>query len=210
MAVMSIKRKNVSQKIVLASSNKGKLRELADLLADFDCEVMTQSELGVESAPEIAFTFVENALIKARHACEKTGLPSISDDSGLVVGYLNGQPGVHSARFAGEHSNDKKNIELLLRQLIDVPSEQRGAYFVSVCVFMRTFDDPSPIITQGIWHGRILLEPIGEYGFGYDPVFYVPTHHCSSAQLDPDIKNQISHRGLAMSDLRARLEQCLR
>jgi XTP/dITP diphosphohydrolase len=200
----------MSNKIVLASGNDGKLKELAELMADFDCEVMTQSELGVESAPETALTFVENALIKARHACEKTGLPSISDDSGLVVAALNGEPGVHSARFAGEHANDQKNIELLLRQLIDVPNTQRSAYFVSVCVFMRKFDDPSPIITQGIWHGQILLEPIGNYGFGYDPVFYVPTHHCSAAQLDPDIKNQISHRGLAMNDLRLRLEQCLR
>lgn len=197
-------------RIVLASSNQGKLKELAELLADFNCEVVTQSELGVESAPEIASTFVENALIKARHACEKTGLPSISDDSGLVVAALNDAPGVHSARFAGEHSNDQKNIALLLKQLSDISNDDRGAYFVSVCVFMRKANDPSPIITQGIWHGKILLEPIGDYGFGYDPVFFVPTHHCSAAQLDPDIKNQISHRGLAMNALRARLQECLR
>lgn len=200
----------MSQKIVLASGNQGKLKELADLVADFDFEVMAQSELGVESAPETAHTFVENALIKARHACEKTGLASISDDSGLVVAALNGEPGVRSARFAGEHSNDKKNIELLLHELIEVPNEERNAYFVSVCVFMRTANDPSPIVTQGVWHGRILLAPIGEYGFGYDPVFYVPTHHCSAAQLDPDLKNQISHRGLAMHALRTELERCYR
>jgi XTP/dITP diphosphohydrolase len=200
----------MSQKIVLASSNQGKLKELAELVADFDFEVMTQSELGVEAANETALTFVENALIKARHACEKTGLPSISDDSGLVVAYLNGQPGVRSARFAGDHSNDKKNIELLLHELIEVPNDERNAYFVSVCVFMRTADDPSPIVTQGTWHGKILLAPIGDYGFGYDPVFYVPTHHCSAAQLDPEIKNQISHRGLAMNALRIELERCYR
>jgi XTP/dITP diphosphohydrolase len=199
----------MSKRLVLASGNQGKVRELAQMLADFDYEVLSQTELGIESVPETAVTFVENALLKARHACIATGLPAISDDSGLVVPYLNGEPGVHSARFAGEHGNDKKNIELLLHELIDVGSEDRNAYFVSVCVFMRTANDPSPIVTQGIWHGSILFEAIGEYGFGYDPVFYVPTHHCSSAQLDPDIKNQISHRGLAMMHLRQELAQCL-
>ncbi len=200
----------MSKRLVLASGNQGKVKELAQMLADFDYEVLSQTELGIESVPETALTFVENALLKARHACERTGLPSISDDSGLVVPYLNGEPGVHSARFAGEHGNDKKNIQLLLHELIDVSSEDRKAYFVSVCVFMRTANDPSPIVTQGVWHGSILFDPIGEYGFGYDPVFYVPTHHCSSAQLDPDIKNQISHRGLAMMQLRQELAQCLR
>ncbi len=190
------------RKIVLASGNAGKLKELAQMLADFNCEIVSQAELGVEGAAETALTFVENALIKARHVCERTGLPAISDDSGLVVPALDGKPGVYSARFAGDHSNDKKNMDLLLHQMIDLPNEQRHAYFVSVCVFMRKFNDPSPIVTQGIWHGRILFEPIGENGFGYDPVFYVPTHHCSSAQLDPDVKNQISHRGIAMQALR--------
>lgn len=200
----------MSQKIVLASSNHGKLKELAELLADFNCEVTNQSELGVESAPETATTFVENALIKARHACEKTGLPAIADDSGLVVAALNDAPGVKSARFSGAHATNEKNIELVLHQMTDIPNENRQAYFISVCVFMRSALDPSPIITQGIWHGQILLEPIGTHGFGYDPIFYVPTHHCSAAQLDPDIKNQISHRGIAMQELRLRLQQCLR
>ncbi len=196
----------MSQKIVLASGNQGKLKELADLLMDFDCNVVTQVELGVESAPETALTFVENALIKARHACEKTGLPAISDDSGLVVKALNDAPGVRSARFSGEAASDKNNIELVLHQLTDVPSSERSAYFISVCIFMRKVDDPCPIIATGIWHGQILLEPIGQFGFGYDPIFYVPTHHCSAAQLDPDIKNQISHRGLAMQQLRRALQ----
>jgi XTP/dITP diphosphohydrolase len=199
----------MTHKIVLASGNQGKLAELSEILADFNCEVITQSELGVESAPETAVTFVENALIKARHACEKTGLPAISDDSGLVVAALNDQPGVRSARFSGENATDQKNIELLLHQLSDVPNEDRDAFFVSVCVFMRHATDPSPIISQGIWHGKILLEPIGTHGFGYDPIFYVPTHHCSAAQLDPDIKNQISHRGIAMHQLRQALQQSL-
>lgn len=189
------------QKIVLASSNSGKLRELSELLADFNCEVVNQSELGVESAAETAVTFVENALIKARHACEQTGLPSISDDSGLVVAALNDAPGVRSARFSGDNANDKNNIALLLHQLSDIENVARQAYFVSVCVLMRYKDDPSPIITQGIWHGQILLEPIGHNGFGYDPVFYVPTHHCSAAELDPTVKNQISHRAQAMQQL---------
>ena len=195
----------MSQKIVLASGNQGKLKELADLLVDFDCTVVTQVELGVESAPETALTFVENALIKARHACEKTGLPAISDDSGLVVQALNNAPGVRSARFSGSDASDKKNIELVLHQSTDIPNSDRSAYFVSVCVFMRAIEDPCPIITTGIWHGQILLEPIGQFGFGYDPIFYVPTHHCSAAQLDPEIKNQISHRGLAMQQLQLAL-----
>ncbi len=200
-----------TQKIVLASNNHGKLHEFsAQMLEDFNYEILTQTELGVETVPENAMTFVENALLKARHACEATGLAAISDDSGLVVPHLNGEPGVHSARFAGEHGNDKKNIELLLHELIDVPNEERDAYFVSVCVFMREYNDPSPIVTQGIWHGKILLEPIGTYGFGYDPVFYVPTHHCSAAQLDSDIKNQISHRGLAMQQLQRALKEYIK
>lgn len=184
------------QKIVLATGNKGKVKEFADLLAPLSVEVIPQKELGVEDVPETGTTFIENAIIKARHAAKVTGLPAIADDSGLAVRALGGAPGIYSARFAGENATDSDNIAKLLTQL-DGEAERR-AYFICVLVMMRHADDPTPIISQGLWHGNITETPFGEGGFGYDPVFYVPELKCTSAELDKATKNSLSHRGQAI------------
>jgi XTP/dITP diphosphohydrolase len=192
--------------IVLASGNPGKLREFAQILADFHLEVVPQSQFQVPDAEETGLTFVENALIKARNAAQSTGLPAISDDSGIEVDALNGAPGIYSARFAGIGASDDDNNRLLLDKLKGVPEEQRTARYHCVIVYMRFATDPMPLICQGTWEGRILHEGRGEHGFGYDPFFYVPTHDCSSAELPPDVKNQLSHRGQALRALRAAFE----
>ena len=193
------------QKLVLASGNKGKLREMSAILAPLDYEVHTQSEFDVPVVPETGTTFVENAIIKARNAARHTGLPAIADDSGIEVDALAGAPGVYSARFSGPGANDASNNALLIEKLRDVPEAKRTARYRAVIVFMAHGDDPSPIICEGSWEGRIALEPRGDNGFGYDPYFYVPTHHCHSAELSPEEKNAISHRGQALGKLVARL-----
>lgn len=190
---------------VLASGNAKKAKELTELLAPKGWQVSLQSELGVVQPAEDGLTFVENALIKARAASEQTGLPAIADDSGLVVPALQGAPGIYSARFAGETASDAENNTKLLSVMHDLVDEQRDAYFVSVIVFLRHAQDPLPIVAQGVWHGRILHQSVGEGGFGYDPMFWVPTHACASAQLPAEIKQRISHRGLAMASLLAQL-----
>lgn len=190
---------------VLASGNAKKAKELTELLAPKGWQVSLQSELGVVQPVEDGLTFVENALIKARAASEQTGLPAIADDSGLVVPALQGAPGIYSARFAGEAASDTENNIKLLSVMHDLVDEQRDAYFVSVIVFLRHAQDPLPIVAQGVWHGRILHQSVGEGGFGYDPLFWVPTHACASAQLAPAVKQRISHRGLAMASLLAQL-----
>lgn len=190
---------------VLASGNAKKAKELTELLAPKGWQVSLQSELGVAQPAEDGLTFVENALIKARAASEQTGLPAIADDSGLVVPALQGAPGIYSARFAGETASDAENNIKLLSVMHDLVDEQRDAYFVSVIVFLRHAQDPLPIVAQGVWHGRILHQSVGEGGFGYDPMFWVPTHACASAQLPAEIKQRISHRGLAMASLLAQL-----
>lgn len=190
---------------VLASGNAKKAKELTELLAPKGWQVSLQSELGVAQPAEDGLTFVENALIKARAASEQTGLPAIADDSGLVVPALQGAPGIYSARFAGETASDAENNIKLLSVMHDLVDEQRDAYFVSVIVFLRHAQDPLPIVAQGVWHGRILHQSVGEGGFGYDPLFWVPTHACASAQLPAEIKQRISHRGLAMASLLAQL-----
>lgn len=190
---------------VLASGNAKKAKELTELLAPKGWQVSLQSELGVAQPAEDGLTFVENALIKARAASEQTGLPAIADDSGLVVPALQGAPGIYSARFAGEAASDTENNIKLLSVMHDLVDEQRDAYFVSVIVFLRHAQDPLPIVAQGVWHGRILHQSVGEGGFGYDPLFWVPTHACASAQLPAEIKQRISHRGLAMASLLAQL-----
>lgn len=190
---------------VLASGNAKKAKELTELLAPKGWQVSLQSELGVAQPAEDGLTFVENALIKARAASEQTGLPAIADDSGLVVPALQGAPGIYSARFAGEAASDTENNIKLLSVMHDLVDEQRDAYFVSVIVFLRHAQDPLPIVAQGVWHGRILHQSVGEGGFGYDPLFWVPTHACASAQLAPEVKQRISHRGLAMASLLAQL-----
>lgn len=190
---------------VLASGNAKKAKELTELLAPKGWQVTLQSELGVVQPAEDGLTFVENALIKARAASEQTGLPAIADDSGLVVPALQGAPGIYSARFAGETASDAENNSKLLSVMHDLVDEQRDAYFVSVIVFLRHAQDPLPIVAQGVWHGRILHQAVGEGGFGYDPLFWVPTHGCASAQLPAEVKQRISHRGLAMASLLAQL-----
>jgi len=193
--------------IVLASSNPGKVREINQLLAGLELQVRPQGEFGVTDAEETGLTFVENAILKARHASSHTGLPAIADDSGLEVDALNGAPGIYSARYAGSGASDQANLEKLLAALQDVPEAQRSARFQCLLVYLRHAGDPTPLICQGTWEGRILFTPRGEYGFGYDPVFHVPTHDCSSAELAPELKNSLSHRGQALRKLVAALPQ---
>lgn len=189
------------QKIVLASNNKGKVRELGQMLSSLDMEVLPQATFNIEDADETGLTFVENAIIKARHASTIAGLPAIADDSGLEVDAIKGAPGIYSARYSGEGATDEKNLLKLLEALKDVPEEKRTARFQCVLVYMRHANDSTPLICQGTWEGLITTEPQGENGFGYDPVFFVPEHNCTSAQLQPEQKNKLSHRGIALSSL---------
>ncbi len=189
------------EKIVLASGNKKKLAELQNLLTPLNIEVVAQSEFDVPEADETGTTFVENAIIKARNACKHTGLPAIADDSGIQVSALRGAPGVFSARFAGVDASDDKNNKLLVELLSDMPDVNRDARYVAVLVLMQHEDDATPIICQGTWEGEIVLEPQGDQGFGYDPHFLVPEKGCTAAQLPPQEKNAISHRGKAMAAL---------
>lgn len=186
-------------KIVLATGNKGKVAELSKLLADQKIEVVPQSDFDVPDVPETGTTFVENAIIKARHAAKITGLPAIADDSGLEVDALRGAPGVISARYSGLNATDQTNNEKLMQAMADV--ENRIARFHCVLVYMRHENDPTPLICHGVWEGSILHEPQGEQGFGYDPLFWVEAHQKSSAELPRDIKNQLSHRGKALEKL---------
>ena len=193
------------KEIILASSNPGKVREINQLLAGLDIKVRPQGEFDVADAEETGLTFVENAILKARNAASHTGLPAIADDSGLEVDALDGAPGIYSARFAGTGASDQANLEKLLADIKDVPEELRTARFQCLLVYMQHATDPTPLICQGTWEGRILFEPSGDNGFGYDPVFYVPTHGCSSANLTAEIKNSLSHRGQALQLLVAAL-----
>lgn len=185
-------------KIVLASNNPGKIQEFTDLLKPFQVEIVPQSDVGVKEAEETGLTFIENAIIKARHASHITGLPAIGDDSGLVVNALSGAPGIYSARYAGTSATAQDNIKKLLNELKDVPEERRGAHFHCVLVLMMQDKDPTPLLCEGKWEGRILQESKGEGGFGYDPIFYVPSENKTAAQLPLAIKNRISHRGIAL------------
>lgn len=189
------------QKIVLATSNTGKVAELSAMLAPWQCEVIPQSQFAIVDADETGLTFIENAIIKARHAAALTGLPAIADDSGLAVDALGGAPGIYSARFAGPNANDQQNIALLLQQLAEVPKAQRQAQFHCVLVFLRHANDPTPLISHGIWHGEIATAPVGEHGFGYDPVFWLPKLAMTAAQLTKSEKQQLSHRGQALQQL---------
>jgi XTP/dITP diphosphohydrolase len=183
------------KQIVLASGNAGKLRELNHILSPIGVELLSQAEFDVPEVAETGLSFVENAIIKARAAAGHTGLPAIADDSGLEVDVLNGEPGIHSARYSGD--GDTANNAKLLRELEGLPEEQRGARFQCVLVYMRHALDPTPLVCQGSWEGRILYAPRGDHGFGYDPLFYVPDQQCSSAELPPEVKNRISHRAKA-------------
>lgn len=188
-------------KIVLATGNQGKVREMADVLSDFGFDVVAQSEFNVSDVAETGTTFIENAIIKARHAAKESGLPAIADDSGLEVDALHGAPGVYSARYSGEGATDQKNIDKMLAAMKDIPEEKRTARFHCVLVLMKHENDPTPLICHGSWEGHITTEQQGENGFGYDPIFWVSEDNCSSAELEPARKKQLSHRGQALKKL---------
>ena len=194
-------------KLVLASGNAGKLVEIREVLADLAIELIAQGELGVGDAEETGASFVENAILKARHAARITGLPALGDDSGICVDALNGAPGLLSARYAGEHGDSSANIAKLLDVLKDVPEEARSAHFFCVIVLLRHAEDPAPLIAEGRWHGHILAAPRGQGGFGYDPIFFDSARNASAAELDSSEKNRISHRGQALARLRELLPQ---
>ncbi len=199
----------MKQKWVLATGNQGKVKEMSELLNSFSIEVLPQSKFNVPDVPETGTTFVENAIIKARHAAKLTGLPAIADDSGLEVDFLNGQPGIYSARYAGELATDQDNIDKLLNKLEGINPEQRKARFQCVLVYLRHELDPTPIICQGTWEGSITESVDGENGFGYDPVFWVESEQSTSAQLSKQRKSELSHRGKALTQLVALLQKQL-
>jgi len=194
-------------RIVLASGNAGKVVELEQLLAGSGVQLVPQTALGVSDADETGLTFVENALIKARHAARITGLPALADDSGICVDALGGAPGLYAARYAGKHGDNAANNAKLLHELAGVPMEKRSAYFIAVLVVLRHADDPAPLIAEGRWHGRILEAPRGTGGFGYDPLFLPAGHDLGAAELDPALKNRLSHRGQALDVLKARFAE---
>lgn len=197
------------QKVVLATGNAGKVRELAHLLADFGLDVVAQTELGVESAEETGLTFIENAILKARHAAAKTGLPAVADDSGLAVDFLGGAPGIYSARYAGIDASDQQNLDKLLVALKDVPQGQRNAQFHCVLVYMRHAEDPTPLVCHGSWPGEIAFAEAGEGGFGYDPIFFVPELGKTAAELTREEKSAVSHRGQALKLLLAAMKEAV-
>lgn len=191
----------MGKRIVLASNNPGKVREIGQLLAGQDIEVLPQNDFNVPEAEETGLTFVENAILKARNATHYSGLPAIADDSGIEVDALSGAPGIYSARFAGVGASDEDNLQKLLRELKDVPEDKRTARFQCLMVYLRHENDPTPLICQGTWEGRILFKASGSGGFGYDPIFYVPEQNCTSAELSAEVKNRFSHRGQAIRQL---------
>lgn len=184
-------------KIVLASGNAGKLKEFSALLSGLDMDVIPQSNFKVSEAEETGLTFVENAIIKARHACLHTGLPAIADDSGIEVDALKGAPGIYSARYSGVGASNQQNLEALLGALKDIPEPQRAARYQCVIVYLRHAEDPTPIICQASWEGKVLMAPTGDGGFGYDPIFWVEAENCSAAELTVQKKHAVSHRGKA-------------
>jgi XTP/dITP diphosphohydrolase len=192
-------------KIVLATNNPGKARELDALLDGLGLEILPQTAFTVPPVAETGLTFVENALIKARHAAQHSGLPTVADDSGLAVDALSGAPGIYSARYAGPGASDGDNVDKLLAALRGVPPETRTGRFCCVVVLLRQVDDPMPLICQGVWEGTVTAEPRGDQGFGYDPVFLVPGLEQTAAELEPEIKNRLSHRGQALAQLRREL-----
>lgn len=192
---------NLMKQIVIATTNPGKIREFEGLFSTLSYNFIAQDKFNIPEIEETGLTFVENALIKARFVSKMTGLPAIADDSGLVVDALNGAPGIYSARYAGKNASSAENIAKLLTALKDSSETKRTARFYCVLVLLQSWNDPLPIISEGFWEGRILFEPQGAGGFGYDPIFYVPTHHCSAAELSKTEKMRISHRGQALKKL---------
>ncbi len=195
----------MTNKIILASNNPGKIREIQSLLSGLAIEILPQALFTQKEAEETGLTFLENALIKARHAAKLSGLPAIADDSGLEVDALKGAPGVYSARYAGPNATDDDNNAKLLKEMASVEAGKRTARFRCVMVFVRNAEDDNPLIAEASWEGRILRETRGNNGFGYDPLFFVPDQGCASAELPPDVKNRLSHRGQALQTLVARL-----
>ena len=194
-----------SHKVVLASSNTGKLREINAMLADSHLQVVSQQEFNAPDIEETGRSFIENAILKARNAASHSGLPAIADDSGIEVMALNGAPGIYSARYAGIGASDQENLDKLVDEVRKLPEEKRQARFVCLMVYLRHADDPVPVIAEGIWNGIAITEARGENGFGYDPMFYLPDRDCTSAELPPEIKNRISHRGQALRELKHKL-----
>ncbi|MDY1032746.1 non-canonical purine NTP pyrophosphatase, RdgB/HAM1 family [Stenotrophomonas sp. Betaine-02u-21] len=192
-------------KLVLASHNAGKLKEMQAMLADLPLQILSAADAGVGDVPETGLTFVENALIKARAACQASGLPALADDSGLIVDALGGAPGLYSARYAGSPTDDAANNAKLLADLRDVPAGQRTARFFAVIVLLRHAADPQPLVCEGSWEGVILEAPRGHNGFGYNPVFLDPRHGLTAAEMEPALKNTLSHRALALQQLKQRL-----
>ncbi len=197
----------MKQRVILATGNSGKVTELSQMLAGLDIEVVPQTAFAVHEIEESGLTFVENALLKARNAAKQSGLPAIADDSGLEVDALSGAPGIYSARFAGPDARDADNNTKLLTELANVADRERTARFQCVLVYLRHENDPVPLICQGSWEGTILHAPQGENGFGYDPLFYITSENCSSAELPPEQKNQLSHRAQALRQLVAKLRK---
>ena len=191
----------MARKVVLATNNAGKAKELGEMLAGLDMQIVSQASLGVPEAEETGLSFIENAILKARNAAAHAKLPAIADDSGLEVDALEGAPGIHSARYAGPKATDQDNLQKLLKAMQDVPDLGRSARFRCVIVYLKHAADPAPFVAEGVWEGSILRAPKGTNGFGYDPVFWVPEKGCSSAELPPEVKNQLSHRGRALAGL---------
>jgi len=189
------------QQIVLATGNEGKVKEFKQMLSEQPFEILRQSEFNVSDVEETGLTFVENAILKARHVAEVSGLPTIADDSGIEVDALDGAPGIYSARYAGPGATDKDNLDKLLQDIESIDEQHRTARFRCVLVLMRHAKDPTPIICQGTWDGTLLRQPVGDNGFGYDPIFWLEENQCTSAQLAPEIKDQLSHRGQALRQL---------
>ncbi len=198
-----------AKQIVIASNNEGKLREIRALFAGKPVSIVPQSEFGVTDADETGLSFIENAIIKARHAAKQTNLPAIADDSGIEVDLLEGKPGIYSARYAGVGASDEDNLRLLLENTRPCTDQQTSARFICVMVYMHHAEDPTPVIAQGSWEGYLVSEPRGDAGFGYDPIFYVPDHNCTSAELPAGVKNRISHRGQALRLLWEKLDRVL-
>ena len=196
-----------SSELVVATGNKGKLNEISQLLAPLNITVRGQKDFAIPEIEETGLTFVENAILKARNTCAHTGKPALADDSGIEVDALDGVPGIYSARYAGIGASDAANVDKLLKALHGVPEQERSARFQCVMVYLRHANDPTPIICQGTWEGRIALAPAGDNGFGYDPVFWVPQHQCTAAQLSSAVKNSLSHRGQALQKMLAALQQ---
>ncbi|MCK5432009.1 MAG: RdgB/HAM1 family non-canonical purine NTP pyrophosphatase [Gammaproteobacteria bacterium] len=194
-----------SNRVVLASGNAGKLREIAQLLEGLNLEILPQSEFDVPEIEETGLTFVDNAILKARNAAHHTGLPAIADDSGIAVDVLRGRPGIYSARFAGVGATDEENLEKLIRMVKPFPDEERTARFICSMVYIRHEEDHVPVIAEGVWEGQLITESKGGNGFGYDPIFYISSHQCTSAELPPEIKNKLSHRGQALRKLLGQL-----